>query len=384
MRWPGLQISCKPATAPAAAAGAKAKDSTAKSSTSKGGNQSIIALINDEPLTAYEVDQRAAFIAISTGGGGGDIKAKAEARWKQIVKDPSTNTKFQALLKANNVQTQEQAKALQTKYVKDLQANMVAQLQREQRNGAVAGSRTKAQDELIDEKIKLQEAKKMSVVASDEEVNTFIRSIADRNKMTEAQFGQHMKGMGVDISTMKSRFRAELSWREVIRRRFGSQIAVTNRDVDRVVATSAAGEDGVELALQRISLFTPPKADQSAVAKRLGEAEALAAKFTTCADMKTLAGQIGGARYEDLGERKPADIPEPTRTMLINATEGSMLPPSVATGGIELWAVCGRKTVSANETKREEAENDLRMKEFEILAKKHLKDLRQDAAIEYR
>ena len=352
----------------------------------KGSNQSIIALINDEPITAYEVEQRAAFIAVSGGGGGsgGDFKAKAEARWKQIIKDPSTNTRFQDLLKAKNVQTKEEARDLQTKFVKDLQANMVAQLQREQRSGALAGSRGKAQDELIDEKIKLQEAKKLSAVASDEDVNVFVRSIAERNKMTDVQFAQHMKGLGVDIQTMKSRFLAEISWREVIRRRFGNQIAVTGRDVDRLVATNGGGEDEVELMLQRISLFTPPKAGQAAIAKRLGEAEQLAAKFTTCADLKSLATQIGGTRFEDLGQRKPSDIPEPTRTMLINTQDGNMLPPTVGEGGVELWAVCGRKVVTANEQKRESAENELRQKEFELLAKKHLKDLRQDAAIEFR
>jgi peptidyl-prolyl cis-trans isomerase SurA len=232
-----------PAAKPAktAAAASPAAGTSAGAGKVKSGNQSIIALINDEPITAYEVEQRAAFIALSTGGGG-DMKAKAEARWKQIVKDPKTNTRFQELMKAKNVQSKEEARELQTKFVKELQANMVAQLQREQRSGAVAGSKTKAQDELIDEKIKLQEAKKLSAVATDEEVSTFVRSIAERNKMTEAQFGTHLKGMGVDIQTMKSRFRAEISWREVIRRKFGNQIAITNRDVDRLVASSAAGD----------------------------------------------------------------------------------------------------------------------------------------------
>jgi peptidyl-prolyl cis-trans isomerase SurA len=368
------------AATPAAKAAAAPSTAPAKP---KGGNQSIIALINDEPITAYEVEQRAAFIALSSGGGG-DMKAKAEARWKQIIKDPKTNTRFQDMLKANNVQSKEEAQKLQTKFVKELQGNMMQQLQREQRTGAVAGSRAKAQDELIDEKIKLQEAKKISAVAAEADVNVFIKTIAERNKMTEAQFGQHMKGMGVDIQTMRSRFLAEISWREVIRRKFGNQIAVTGRDVDRVVASSTAGEDGVDLMLQRISLFTPPKADQAVIAKRLGEAQTLATKFTTCAELKTLAGQAGGARYEDLGLVKPAAIPEPTRTMLMNTQDGNLLPPTVGTGGIELWAVCGRKVVTANEQKREDAENDLRQKEFEILAKKHLKDLRQDAAIEYR
>jgi peptidyl-prolyl cis-trans isomerase SurA len=46
--------------------------------------------------------------------------------------------------------------------------------------------------------------------------------------------------------------------------------------------------------------------------------------------------------------------------------------------------VCGRKVLKADDQKRELAQGELRQKEFEILAKKHLKDLRQDAAIEYR
>ncbi len=55
--------------------------------------------------------------------------------------------------------------------------------------------------------------------------------------MTLEQFSQHMKGMGADINTMRSRFRAEMSWREVVRRRFGQQVAITERDVDKFVAS---------------------------------------------------------------------------------------------------------------------------------------------------
>jgi peptidyl-prolyl cis-trans isomerase SurA len=68
----------------------------------------------------------------------------------------------------------------------------------------------------------------------------------------------------------------------------------------------------------------------------------------------------------------------------LNAHDNEMLPPTLGEGGVELWALCGRKQIKAEETKRETAENDLRQKEFEILAKKYLKDLRQDAHIEMR
>ena len=53
-------------------------------------------------------------------------------------------------------------------------------------------------------------------------------------------------------------------------------------------------------------------------------------------------------------------------------------------GGVELWALCGRKAPSGETSVRESAQNELRQKEFEVLAQKHLKDLRQDASIEIR
>jgi peptidyl-prolyl cis-trans isomerase SurA len=174
-----------------------------------------------------------------------------------------------------------------------------------------------------------------------------------------------------------------LSWADVIRRRYGHQIAVTSRDIDRLVAT-AEGQDDVELRIHRILLAVPTNLDQKLVAKRMSDAEALRARFDNCKNTNTLASSAGGARFDDLGDRRPGTIPEPTRTLLLAARDNEMLPPSLGEGGIELWAVCGRKIIKAEEAKRQTAESELRQKEFEVLSKKHLKDLRQDAHIEYR
>ena len=132
------------------------------------------------------------------------------------------------------------------------------------------------------------------------------------------------------------------------------------------------------------SIFTPPKADQKAVAQKLSEAHLLASRFTGCAETKVLASQLKGARFQKLGKRKPSSIPEPTRSMLLSAADGDMLPPVIGDGSVELWAVCGRTVVSATDKKRQDAKATLRTKEFEIMARKHLKDLRQDASIEFR
>ena len=55
---------------------------------------------------------------------------------------------------------------------------------------------------------------------------------------------------------MGEKFRAQKAWRDLIGRRYAAQVSVTQRDVHRVLSTSAieAGEDTVELQVQRISL----------------------------------------------------------------------------------------------------------------------------------
>jgi peptidyl-prolyl cis-trans isomerase SurA len=120
------------------------------------------------------------------------------------------------------------------------------------------------------------------------------------------------------------------------------------------------------------------------MAQRMAEGDSLAQRGGGCAQMSANATTVAGARFDNLGGRLPSAIPEPTRSLLLAAKDGEVLPPTVGAEGVEIWAVCGRKTVAADLERRQTVQAELRQKEFEVMAKKHLKDLRQDAAIEYR
>jgi len=349
------------------------------------GEQSIVVLVNDEPITAYEVDQRAAFLALNAGAEP-ELKAKAEARWAQIVQDPKTNERFQQLLQDKNVQIREQAQDLQKQFLMGLQQNMLEQLQREARGSTLPRFRKQAQEELIDERLKVQAAKKVGIEVSDNEVKTFLKGLAERNKMTLEQFAQQIKSSGVDLATMGERFRAQRAWRELIGRRYSHQISVTQRDVDRVLSSAAseAGEDTVELQVQKISLALASKIDQTTMTKRYAEAEALRRKFGGCRTMGELAKSAPGAKFEDMRFVKPASIAEPMRSMLLSAKDGDMLPPVTTAAGVEVYAVCSRRAVSGNEAQRTKTLEELQTKELDILARTHMRNLRQEADIEYR
>ncbi len=375
---PGKKQNAKAATpAPAAATTTTAKADTAAPATKAGtpGTQSIVALVNDEPITGYEIDERVTLALLGS--------PETQQRMQAKLKSANINDQFKAFalkrLQANppksEAEQQARVKQLQAQFVESLKAQVLAEFKPTARQHAL--------DELIEERLKMQEATRLNVVAEKEDVDRIINGMAERNKMTPQQFAEHIGKMGANINGMRQRIKVSLSWADVIRRRYGHQIAVTSRDIDRFVAT-AEGQDDVELRVHRILLVVPANLDQKQIAQRLSDAEALRAKFDDCKNTSTLASSAGGARFDDLGDRRPGTIPEPTRTLLLAAHDNEMLPPTLGEGGVELWAVCSRKVIKAEEAKRQTAETELRQKEFEVLSKKHLKDLRQDAHIEYR
>jgi peptidyl-prolyl cis-trans isomerase SurA len=369
----------------AKSAAAKSKDAETAAPV-RGGEQSIVVLVNDEPITAYQIEQRAALLALNSSGGGPELKARAEARWAQIVQDPKTNERFQHLLREKNVRTREEAQALQKQFLMDLQKNMIEQLRREARAGVMPRLRKEAKEDLIEERLKLQEAKKLGIEISDDDVKRILQAIAERNKMTYDQFSKHLKSMGVDISTMAERFRAQRAWRDLIARRYGAQVQVTQLDIDRVLSSAATdnGGDTVELQVGKITLGLPAKIDQTGLAKRFTEAEALRRKFSGCRSLGELAQTIPGAKLDELRYIKPSTIAEPTRSMLLSAKDGDMLPPAATAAGMEVYAVCGRRAIVANEAQRSKTQEELQTKQLETLAQRHMRNLRQDAHIEYR
>ncbi len=364
-------------TKPSAKAGTK---TASRGSASSGAEQSIVALVNDEPITGYEIEQRSMMLS------GGGLQQKAQENFKALLKNPRTTERLKAILaetiKVNEGKSKEQIIAIFEQRKKQFAMDLQKQAVESARTNVAPGLKKAALDELIDEKLKLQEAKKQNVLIGDDEINRVLGSIAERNKMTQAQF---LTQLGGGLDAMKSRIRSTLSWTDVVRRRFGAQIAIASKDVDKLVASSStAAQDEVELHVQRIRIAMPPKLDQAGLAQRMQDAEKIRAKFTDCKTTGTIASGVPGAKFEELGKRRPSAFQEPTRTLLLNAKDGEMLPPSMGEAGVELWAVCGRDVVKGEEQKRTQAESELKQKEFELLAKRYLKDLRQDAHIEYR
>lgn len=316
-----------------------------------------------------------------------NIGERARANMQAIAKNPSTNERLKAILeetiKANRGKSREQVIAAFEVRKKSFVESLQRQAVESARSGVLPTLRKDALQELIDERLKLQEGRKLSIPVPESDVDKIFAQMAQRNKMSSAEFSAHIARQGASADVVKSRLRASLVWREVVRKRYGHQINVSQRDIESLAAQTG-GDESQELKLQLITIESPGKVDQRAMAARLLEANALRGEFKGCGSMASLAKGRANAKFQDLGWRKPASVAEPTRSLLQSAKDGEILPANLSGAGVEIYAVCARRTVKLDDEKRQAAENQLQMKEFEKLALRYLHDLRKDALIEIR
>ena len=333
--------------------------------------QAIVALVNDEPISGFDLKQRINLFLSNSR----QLRAKMQAR----LKSPNINEQFRNFAMRHNPKSKEEVTRLQKKFVGQIRKGIIKQLRPQ--------ARKLAMQELVEERIKLQEAKRLNIVVSDEKVSAGLANMAKRSKLSKKQFAKMMRGMGVDMSTMRQRLKANMSWQKAVQRRYGRELSLKNQYYDRLNDNSAVANDNqknIELQLHRITLPISGRINQKIMVARLAEAEDLRNRFKSCETIKSLLKNVENAKYENLGRKSASTFSEPTRTQLIQTKIGEMPPPSLSPQGIRLYAVCGRREVVAPKKKVVAAKRVAQQKEFNILSERHLRDLKQDAFIEYR
>jgi peptidyl-prolyl cis-trans isomerase SurA len=290
---------------------------------------SIKILVNDEPISDYDIDQRERFLAITT------------------QQQPSPALKKQAA------------------------------------------------DMLIDERLQLQEGRKVSVTPSEEDMTAILTDMAQKNNLNVEGLATALGKAGVNIKTLKDRIRAQLVWRATVQKKFRRDIQIADADVDQALASGAAGggapaEGGAApaaaaaepaLQLRQIKYALPTGADQRVIAGQLAAAESMRARFKSCAD---LANGVQGANVTTLQDYKTASLAQPARLLVTNAKVGQMTPPTITQAAVELYAVCGKRAAAVDSTAREQAQRQLVSQEMGLRAERLLRDVRAEAFIEYR
>lgn len=248
-----------------------------------------------------------------------------------------------------------------------------------------------ATEELVEDKLKLQEAKRVGVTASDQQVDAAFASIAGRLKISPAQLAAGLAQQGIGAKNLKDRLRVQIVWQQLVVARFNHSVTISDSQIvdalgkkesaGKTPAAKGAGKT-VEYTLKQVILVVPKQGGNEAA--RMREAEALRARVTSCDQLVSEVKPIDRAVVKNLGKRTADEMPEQFRGLLGDVEPGHLAKPMRTPIGIEIVAVCERRDLGGDFTVRTQVEDELRQKEGEVFARRYINDLRRIAVIDYR
>jgi peptidyl-prolyl cis-trans isomerase SurA len=248
-------------------------------------------------------------------------------------------------------------------------------------------SRKQVLEELIDEKIKIKEAKKYGVDPTAADIDASYASMGQRMRMSAEQLTRTLASRGIRPGTLRDRIRADMVWSSLVRGRFKDSLLVTDKAVRSASGDLADGKnDGsnFEYHMRPIVLVVPRGSPPATIEMRRKEAESLRSRVQSCDDANTLFRSMRNATIRDTVVKTSADLPQSLRELLDKTPVGHLTAPEVTRQGIEMVALCERKPTSGDTPEQRKIREKLYVQKYDARSKSYLRDLRKAAMIEYR
>jgi peptidyl-prolyl cis-trans isomerase SurA len=249
-------------------------------------------------------------------------------------------------------------------------------------------SRQDVINELIDERVKIKEAKKYGVDPTGSDIDQAYAGMSSRMRITPDQLTKSLESQGIRPNTLRARIRTDMVWTSLVRGRFKERLQVGEKDVATAVAAEGGDKDeqsnAFEYSMQPIVLIVPRGSPQAAIETRQKEAETLRGKVQSCQEANSYFKSMPNAAIRETVVKTSADIPAPLRKVLDDTPIGHLTPPEITKQGVEMVVLCGRKPTTVDTPKKREMRDKLYAQKYEATSKQYLAEIRKAAMIEYR
>src|SRR5467141_2798893 len=145
-------------------------------------------------------------------------------------------------------------------------------------------ARQEVLDELINEKLKVKEAKKFGLEIPSSDVDAAYASMASRMRITPDQLTEQLAKSGVNAATLKARIKADITWSQLVRGRYQSSLQIGDKDILTKMESKSDDTVSYDYTLRPILFFVPAGSPETLIDGRKREAEALRGRFQGCDD----------------------------------------------------------------------------------------------------
>jgi peptidyl-prolyl cis-trans isomerase SurA len=244
-------------------------------------NQRIVAVVNDESITAYDVAQRV-----------------------KLVIGP------------NQQPSPDQMRRLTTQVLRTM----------------------------IDERLQLQEARRLGISADPDELAAAIAGIERQNNIPAGHLKEALEAQGLSYASFEQQARAAITWPKVVRRRAARLVMVNEDEIDEALERIRENADKPSHLVSQIFLSVDSPQDEAEVRANV---ERLYAQLGAGAPFTTLARQFSqdssASSGGDIGWVQPGQLPPEIDQVLEKMPVGAVSQPIRAADGYYIVALRERR-----------------------------------------
>ncbi len=200
--------------------------------------------------------------------------------------------------------------------------------------------------QLIDERLRLQEAQKRKVVVTDKEISDAVNGIEQRNGMPQGALRNKLGAEGVALRTLYDQTRVQIGWTRVLRDELGSRAEISDADIAAEQAIQRAQAGQTEYRVSEIFL---PIEDPTKAADTQRFADTVISQLRTGAPFSVVAAQFSQSQTAlqggDLGWVHLNQLDTQVTDTVKEMPDGAVSNPIKVPGGIAIVSLRGKREV---------------------------------------
>lgn len=203
--------------------------------------------------------------------------------------------------------------------------------------GAPPQTPEQTERELIGERLKMQEAKRLGITVSPEALQAGLDEFAGRANMDTARFTAELEQGGVAFQTFRDFIEAGVAWREVVRGRIVGTITVTDAEIEQELRRQIETPIIDRVLLSELILPAPEGQENAAMAQATQIRNSVASQADFAAAARRFSASASAEQGGQLDWVALDNLPPSLRPILMGLQPGQMTQPLAVPGAVVLF-----------------------------------------------
>ena len=201
-----------------------------------------------------------------------------------------------------------------------------------------------ALEQLIDERLQLQAAEELELEISKDRMEDSLNRIAEQSGSNMEQLTEEFSRAGISMSTLENQIRADIGWQDIMRGRYGRNIRISKSRIDQQMEVIRTDSKRTSYQLAEIFLYAPSDEEKlQAQTAAITLIEQLQAGTPFRAMAQQISSAPTAAAGGDMGWVAHEDLDSNIATAVTNAQQPGILEPIVAEDGVYIIALRAKR-----------------------------------------